>query len=94
MSGRGAYYKEKYGGGGRGRGARGGSGDSGSGRAYGGAPSAGGSGPSSGGTKSDLVSTLRRIDNKSYPCYKDLLGVWRFEEKFGSFALYVDHVQG
>ena len=113
MSGRGAYYKEKYGGG-RGRGGGGGGGrgygGGGGGRGGGGtfhdrgggdrqsvADSSGNGVPSSppgGNSKAHLITTLERIDNKSYPCYKDLLGSWNFEDKLVSFVLHVDHVQG
>lgn len=134
MSGRGAYYKEKYGGG-RGRGGGGSRGVGGRGGGHGtgeannystgrgdhgdycarvynnnamsassapyaspAAPSSSSVGHSKSSTKMDLIHALRRIDNKSYPCYKDLLGSWSFDEKFNgvsfSFELIVDHVQG
>lgn len=98
MSGRGAYYKAKYGGGrggGRGGGGRGGgrgdddrfmpqkrnlddSNGSVSSRAH-------------IGTLKEFQCILQQIDNKQYPCYKDLLGSWDFD---GSFVLHVDYVQG
>lgn len=41
-------------------------------------------------TRNDLADTLRRLDRKPYPAYKDLRG--RYD--FGPFTLSVDHVQG
>ncbi len=38
----------------------------------------------------DLRGILRRIDGRGYKAYKDLRGVYRFDE----FTLYIDHVQG
>ncbi|MCH5264787.1 MAG: ABC-ATPase domain-containing protein [Lachnospiraceae bacterium] len=38
----------------------------------------------------ELRNTLRQIDRKSYPAYKQLKGVYRFE----GFLLGIDHVQG
>jgi hypothetical protein len=100
MSGRGAYYKAKYGGGGGGRGggkggSKGGKGggaysDRGSDRVSDRVSERGSSGGRSLRPLDDLRDTLRRIDGKSYPCYKDLLGAW----DYGRFVLYVDHVQG
>ena len=84
--GRGAYYKAKYGGG-RGRHEereRNDRSDDDSGR-----------NPTSSsryinGKSEDLARLLDRIDGKSYPCYKDMYGTWRFDE----FSLVVDYVQG
>lgn len=41
-------------------------------------------------TRNDLADSLRRIDGKPYPAYKDLRGRYDFDH----FALSVDHVQG
>lgn len=41
-------------------------------------------------TKQDLRNTLRQIDRKSYPAYKQLRGSYRFDGYF----LHIDHVQG
>lgn len=38
----------------------------------------------------DLQETLRRIDHKGYPAYKDTAGAYQF----GSYVLSIDHVQG
>ena len=101
MSGRGAYYKQKYGGGGRG-GGRGASGGGGHGGGGGGVSGRGYSGDEElphklaqssrrSGTASELATILRQIDGRQYPCYKDIYGVWDFN---GHFTLHVDHVQG
>lgn len=93
MSGRGAYYKAKYGGGrgrGRGRSDGGGAGyddstnnqDMGSGSSTYDRNAAAGS-------SADLLQTLQRIDGKGYGAYKDLVGRWEFPE----FSLLVDHAQ-
>lgn len=41
-------------------------------------------------TNQDLRNTLRQIDRKSYPAYKQLRGGYRFDGYF----LHIDHVQG
>lgn len=41
-------------------------------------------------TYQDLRNTLRQIDRKSYPAYKQLRGGYRFD----GFFLHIDHVQG
>lgn len=41
-------------------------------------------------TNQDLRNTLRQIDRKSYPAYKQLRGSYRFDGYF----LHIDHVQG
>ena len=41
-------------------------------------------------TENELRNTLRGIDHKSYPAYKQLSGVYGF----GSYVLSIDHVQG
>lgn len=41
-------------------------------------------------TNQELRNTLRQIDHKSYPAYKQLKGVYRFE----GYILSIDHVQG
>ncbi len=41
-------------------------------------------------TKQELQTTLRQIDRKSYPAYKQLRGAYRFD----GFFLHIDHVQG
>ncbi len=41
-------------------------------------------------TNQELRNTLRQIDRRSYPAYKQLRGVYRFE----GFLLGIDHVQG
>ena len=87
------HVRPRGGGGGGGRGGRGG------GRGgRGGSPRADGNGRpqfdrASGGVRSfrELEDTLRRIDGKQYPAYKDLLGFW---ELGGGVTLGVDHVQG
>ncbi|KAA1471598.1 hypothetical protein DENSPDRAFT_859040 [Dentipellis sp. KUC8613] len=87
MSGRGAFYKNLYGGRGRGRGKRGGF-------------SAQEEDPSSSSsrkrqrvtdirTSQELVNTLFRIDGKPYPAYHDVEGTWRYDK----FLLHIDHVQ-
>ena len=38
----------------------------------------------------ELRTMLRSIDHKSYPAYKSLAGSYQF----GSFILFIDHVQG
>lgn len=38
----------------------------------------------------DLESLLRQIDHKSYKCYKETRGMYRF----GKYVLSIDHVQG
>ncbi len=38
----------------------------------------------------DLRETLRRIDARGYKAYKDIEGVYNFNE----YTLFVDHVQG
>ncbi|KAI8980636.1 hypothetical protein BD414DRAFT_492826 [Trametes punicea] len=96
MSGRGAYYRQLYGGGGRGRG-RGGPSASdqprGSGNADHGARGTrrhyadGFSGPQ--GSSEDLLRKVRSLGGKSYPAYRDLQGHWEYP----TFRLYVDHVQ-
>ncbi|GAQ88498.1 hypothetical protein KFL_004340050 [Klebsormidium nitens] len=96
MSGRGAYYKAKYGGGrGRGRGRS----DEGAADYIGGqsqTDNAGGWEERSGsyqgnasGSVADLMQTLQRIDGKGYGAYKDIVGRWEFPE----FTLLVDHAQ-
>lgn len=109
MSGRGAYYKEKYGGGGRGGGGRGGGrGGGGRGRGRGGgdwgredAPSSvfnRHDGGSSGGATTtypcrDLEDLLHRINNKPYGAYKDLYNK-RYEFNVPiPYAVEVVHVQ-
>jgi hypothetical protein len=93
MSGRGAYYKAKYGGGrgrGRGRSDGGGTGydDSTNNQDVGsGSPSYEIS--AAAGSSADLLQTLQRIDGKGYGAYKDLVGRWEFPE----FSLLVDHAQ-
>ena len=39
---------------------------------------------------SDLLNMLRSIHRKSYPAYKSLRGVYRFDR----YTLSIDHVQG
>ncbi|CDJ37804.1 hypothetical protein, conserved [Eimeria tenella] len=100
QSGRGAYYRAKYGG--RGRGGRHNvSGDGGPpGHAYGQRQfqeeddeSAGGAGvrPSSAPYlhQKDLSRCLISLEGKSYGAYKDLIGCWEVNE----FTLYLDKVQ-
>ena len=41
-------------------------------------------------TSNDLRTLLRSIDRKGYPAYKSLAGSYQF----GSYVLYIDHVQG
>lgn len=41
-------------------------------------------------SSSELRTLLRSIDHKSYPAYKSLAGAYHF----GSFQLFIDHVQG
>ena len=41
-------------------------------------------------TRNDLTDSLRRIDGKSYPAYKDLRGRYDFDH----FTLSIEHVQG
>ena len=41
-------------------------------------------------TQTELRTMLRSIDHKSYPAYKSLAGVWKFER----YTLVIDHVQG
>jgi predicted ABC-class ATPase len=41
-------------------------------------------------SKEDLKNILTRIDGKGYKAYKDIEGVF----DFGTFTLYIDHVQG
>lgn len=41
-------------------------------------------------TRNDLTDTLRRIDGRPYPAYKDLCGRYDFDH----FTLSLDHVQG
>ncbi len=41
-------------------------------------------------SSNDLRTSLRAIDHKGYPAYKSLAGSYQF----GSFALFIDHVQG
>ena len=41
-------------------------------------------------TVDDLRESLRRIDGRGYPAYKDVRGSWAFPD----FVLFVDHVQG
>ena len=109
MSGRGAYYREKYGGGrggrggggGRGRGGGGGRrfGDEGRGDVFSGMD--GGSGDSGvrGGesvekSSADLAELLRRIDHKPYGAYKDLYGsIYKFSQPM-PFSVEVVYVQG
>ncbi|CAM9113326.1 unnamed protein product [Ectocarpus fasciculatus] len=97
MSGRGAYYKAKYGGG---RGGRGGGApreDHGRGekRPFS-APTESEGGSSqpqiTRRTVDDLRDLLSRgIDGRQYPCYKDIRGYWNFGN---AFTLHIHHVQG
>ncbi|RME69713.1 MAG: ATPase [Chloroflexi bacterium] len=41
-------------------------------------------------TSADLQRQLQRIDGKGYPAYKDIRGVYMFDD----FTLFIDHVQG
>ena len=41
-------------------------------------------------TQSELRTLLRSVDHKSYPAYKSLAGVWKFDR----YVLVIDHVQG
>ncbi|MHC4527081.1 MAG: ABC-ATPase domain-containing protein, partial [Planctomycetota bacterium] len=41
-------------------------------------------------SQDDLRTTLRRIDGRGYKAYKDLKGVYDFDD----YVLYIDHVQG
>ena len=107
--GRGAYYKAKYGGGGRGgRGRRsGGSGVNGAPVKYGGRGRGGRGRGGRGGsgvdhalpaqrpprTGRELLQLLQRIDRAQYGSYKQLRGDFDFQSPF-PFALGIDHVQG
>ena len=93
--GRGAYYKEKFGGGGRGKGGgRGGSSYDGATafppEAIADASEPQGSAPKRMRTAQDLRSDLARIDNKPYGAYRDLEG---YEYAMGQFSLLVLKVQ-
>ncbi|OSD01103.1 hypothetical protein PYCCODRAFT_1392235 [Trametes coccinea BRFM310] len=99
MSGRGAYYKQLYGGRGRGR-ARGGppAGDNSDGSTGYSAHSFRGTKRSisrsdepggAQGSSDDLLRKVRSLGGKSYPAYRDLQGHWEYP----TFQLYVDHVQ-
>lgn len=89
--GRGEYYKNKYGGGGRGgdRGGRGGD----RGRGGRGGPASGS--PRGGGSFADLRSVLQQIDGRQYPTYHDLetpnAKGWVNSE--AGFTLYVGRAQ-
>lgn len=41
-------------------------------------------------SSNELRTLLRSIDHKSYPAYKSLAGAYHF----GSYSLFIDHVQG
>ena len=102
--GKGAYYREKYGGGGgKGKGGRGGGGGYGGG--YGGGGYGGGRGGgdwgspgsesiqtrSRGGTCSDLRRGLEQLEGRPYPAYRDLEG-YEFQLNDG-IVFIVQHVQ-
>ncbi|KAI0328425.1 hypothetical protein GY45DRAFT_1326276 [Cubamyces sp. BRFM 1775] len=100
MSGRGAYYKQLYGGRGRGRGS------SGSASSHHGAHSVPAEHYGSRGTKrprhssdgdaesgsrssDNLLRKVRSLGGRNYPAYRDLQGSWNYP----TFRLFVDHVQ-
>ncbi|CAM9766723.1 unnamed protein product [Scytosiphon promiscuus] len=91
--GRGEYYKNKYGGGGRGgrgRGDGGGDASSGTGVDFMVSRSAKRSGDAQ-----QLIDSLRRMENRPYPSYKDIEGSWMFSGQRGmpDFVLGVDKIQ-
>lgn len=99
---KGAYYKERYGGGGRGKGGcgKGGGGKGGGGKgggrggrdSFGGELDGAGSGNRArGGTCKDLRSGLEQLEGRPYPAYRDLEG-YEFE-LVSSITLVVHHVQ-
>ena len=96
-SGRGEYYKNKFGGGGRGRGGRGsgGRGGEGGGHTSNDGQSTRRSGETGGGSYQELISTLSSIDNQSYPAYHDIESYKKGWISNGSikFALYIGRAQ-
>lgn len=78
--GRGAYYKAKYGGRGGGSRSQHKHHDSGPVNRV--------------GSQNDLEKELRRIDGKSYNAYKDIRGLWSFDNCNTKYVLGVNHVQG
>lgn len=103
--GRGAYFKEKYGGGrsrgrggggyGGGRGGHGGGGGYGGGRDHddGGYGGGGGGGGYGGGSGGDLESTLRSLDRANYGAYKSLVGRWEIGTSSCPISVFIDNVQ-
>ncbi|EIW63704.1 uncharacterized protein TRAVEDRAFT_54903 [Trametes versicolor FP-101664 SS1] len=96
MSGRGAYYKQLYGGGrGRGRGGGGGGGpsslpdDSSAHNSRGTKRPHPGDNQQGSRSSEDLLRIARSLGGKNYPAYRDLQGAWDYP----TFRLYVDHVQ-
>lgn len=91
--GRGEYYKNKYGGGGRGRGGRGRGGENDSGfnttEASQNRPTSGG------GSYAELRHMLQRLDGKSYPAYHDLDTPMDrgWVNSHSGFTLYVERAQ-
>ena len=86
----GAYYREKYGGRGRGRGG-------GRGRRGGGGGGRRGGGRSFGGpierTAEGLRNALFRLENQQYGAYKSLVGTYSFNKDSLPFTLSIDRVQ-
>ena len=106
MPGKGEYYKNKYGGGGRGGGGGGKGGGGGGHSGGGGGKGKGGKGkggadraPSAPPTTSlpstELTNTLRRLDGSNYGAYHELeRALWVFNDGAGfQFTLTVDRVQ-
>ncbi|KAF8421414.1 hypothetical protein EV426DRAFT_609162 [Tirmania nivea] len=93
MAARGAYFKTKYGGGARGWGSGGGRGRAHADRAP--SPVMQARPGVQLGTSSQLEQILRRIDNKPYGAYKDLMGRYLFPEvaEHPSFILSAEHIQ-
>ena len=88
MSGRGAYYKAKYGGGRGGRGGGGGRGRGGGGGRGGGSDSPGSNAlPGSGGGSAEtLIQTLHQLDNSQYPRYHSLETVHSLQTNSGGWV--------
>ncbi|GMH78570.1 hypothetical protein TrST_g14216 [Triparma strigata] len=88
MSGRGAYYKAKYGGGRGGRGGGGGRGHGGGGGRGGGSDSPGNNAlPGSGGGSAEtLIQTLHQLDNSQYPRYHSLETVHSLQTNSGGWV--------
>ncbi|DBA04421.1 TPA: hypothetical protein N0F65_010017, partial [Lagenidium giganteum] len=96
--GRGEYYRNKYGGGGRGRGGRGYRGDEDRPRTWSGEASSPRNQSRSHRRPSaswlDLQRVLRQIDGKNYKAYHDLERSFTYSSATLSFDLEFDHIQG